>query len=160
MKALKISESEKIKTKKELCLAVELRDLGQLVVAENILQKIVSKYPNYWPPYFYLGDIYDDLEHYQKAVDMFQKVVTIKPNYPLASIMLFHVLWDSGKEKEALKEISRFLSVADWNNEETKEIIMEDYLEILQELLSLKDYQEHKKMVQKLLLIIEKSKPM
>jgi len=152
---LRISESERIKIKKELGRAVELRDLGQLMAAEQILQTIASKYPGYWPPYLFLGDIYDDLERYQEAEDMFQKVVTIKPNYPIASRTLFHALWDLGKEKEALEEIRRFLSVADWNDEKANEIIMEDYQDILQELLSHKDYQEHKETVQKLLLIIE-----
>ena len=155
---MKISESERIKIKTELCRAVELRDSGQLKIAEQILQRIVSEHPGYWPPYLFLGDIYDDLERYQEATDMFQKVVTIKPNYPLASIRLFHTQFDLSKEKEALEEIKRFLSVADWNDEEAKEIIMEDYQDILRELLSYKDYQEHKETVQELLSIIEKSK--
>ncbi len=158
MSALKISDSERIKIKKQLCRAVELRDSGQLMVAEQILQNMASKYSDYWPPYLFLGDIYDDLERYQEAEDMFQKVVTIKPNYDLASRTLFHALWDLGKEKEALEEIRRFLSVADWNDKKAKKTIMEDYQDILQELLSHKDYQEHKETVQKLLSTIEKYK--
>jgi len=153
-----VSELIRTKIKKDLRRAVELRDSGQLMKAEQILQNIASKYPDYWLPYLFLGDIYDDLERYQEAADMFQKAVTIKPNYAIASRTLFHAQWDLGKEKEALEEIRRFLSVADWNDEKTKDIIMEDYQDILQELFSHKDYQEHKETVQKLLSTIEKYK--
>ena len=121
--------------KENLKSAIKLRDSDDLFGAEQTLMEITLRNPNYGPAYLILGGIYMDLEKYEEAENSFRKVIEVKPNYPLGSIMLFHTLNDLKKYKESIDEIKRFLTYADLKYKDTREIIEEDYQEILEELL-------------------------
>jgi hypothetical protein len=57
---------------------------------------------------FCYGEVLFRQKHFASAVPEFQRVLQGQPLDEWASLCLFHSIWKSGREKEALKEVGRF----------------------------------------------------
>ena len=58
-----------------------------------------------------MGHIYYKLKDFEKALDCYEKTVSLSPKSELASLGLFHTLWDMERERDAFEEAKRFLSI-------------------------------------------------
>jgi tetratricopeptide (TPR) repeat protein len=91
---------------------IKLRDLGNFEEAIQKFSEILLETKEYDAPVLgVMGNIYWNLKDYVHAHDCYQKAVELKPESELASLGLFHTLWDMGREREALAEAKRFLSL-------------------------------------------------
>lgn len=94
--------------------AINYRDNGEYQKAINMLLKIFKEYPDdpkIHGVFVVLGGIYFDMEQYNKSLKYFKKATNLRPKYELASLGLFHSLWDLGKKKQALAEMDRILEL-------------------------------------------------
>ena len=105
--------------------AIVLRDSGKLDEACKVLTALIEKHPQFSPPYAIKAGILFDLKLYEDAEDCFREAVTLKPLSELASLGLFHSLWNQGRQDIALEEMERFFSVGGKS---------EDYQNILTEI--------------------------
>ena len=58
-----------------------------------------------------LGDVYWRLGRLKQAVQSFKRATELAPKSELASLGLFHILWESGKIERAKAEMKRYLAV-------------------------------------------------
>ncbi len=115
--------------------AIKLRDKGDLHGALHHFQKLSQKYPHRASIYGMLGHLHWLLGSLPEAIQCFQTVVKLSPKSELGSLGLFHALWKAGQRNEALKEMKRFLSLAD--SEEYKAILSEKHEELTAEELDI-----------------------
>jgi tetratricopeptide (TPR) repeat protein len=116
---------ENIKLKATLQQGIDLRQHQCFQEAVKVLESVVQRFPGEASVFWLLGSIYlHDLDQPQKALPMFRKAVRLCPRSPRASLGLFHSLWDLEREREALRELNRFQSIAH----------CDDYDEILAEI--------------------------
>ncbi len=94
--------------------------------AVRVLLNAVEEYPDAAAGWGLLGSIYwCELGKPKKAIPCLEKAVRLSPRSELASLGLFHSLWQIGKQGEALEEMKRFQTVSH----------SKDYDEILAEIL-------------------------
>jgi tetratricopeptide (TPR) repeat protein len=92
---------------------IQLRRQGRFQAAVRVLKAAVQHFPDHAPVLWYLGGIYlHDLNQAQKAIPFFRKAARLCPQSRRASLGLFHALWDLGRQREAMRELRRFQSVA------------------------------------------------
>ena len=101
--------------------ALSLKNSNKLVESLEIFEQLLNQKSDYYLTYVMMGDIYWDLKNLDKAETLFRKAIELKPKSEKISLCYFHVLWEQGKEVEALDEMKRFLI----NNES------QEYFEIL-----------------------------
>lgn len=94
----------------EFEIAWGLRNSGNDEKAIMKLLSLAEKYPNNPAFYGIIADIYWDMKDVKKAIEYFRKAVCVKPDSELASLGLFHTLWEKGEKEEALEEMKRYLS--------------------------------------------------
>ena len=58
-----------------------------------------------------LGDVYWRLGRLKQAVQSFKRATELAPKSELASLGLFHILWESGKMERAKAEMKRYMAV-------------------------------------------------
>jgi tetratricopeptide (TPR) repeat protein len=105
--------------------SLNFRVHGGFQQAVKLLNSAARRFPTEAAVFWLLGSIYlHDLDQPQKALPMFRKAVRLSPRSQRASLGLFHSLWDLEREREALRELNRFQSIAHCN----------DYDEILAEI--------------------------
>ncbi len=104
--------------------AIEMRNSGDFDNALLILNELIREEPQYHFAYIIMGDIYWDMKEIDKAINAFKQAVIISPSSEKCSLGLFHVLWENGREEEALEEMKRFL----------KDYISDEYSRILKEI--------------------------
>ncbi|MBY0523204.1 MAG: hypothetical protein K2R98_07385 [Gemmataceae bacterium] len=74
---------------------------------------VLAEYPDYAPALGMMGSIYlSMLGKPAEAIPLFQRTTALVPKSELASLGLFHSLWETGHEAEALKELKRFQSIS------------------------------------------------
>jgi predicted Zn-dependent protease len=88
--------------------ALRLRDSGRIAEAEDILSRLVQQRPNLAAIHGVLGDIYDRQGKDREAVVCFRRAVALSPGSELASISLFHLLYQQGDLSGAFDEMKRF----------------------------------------------------
>jgi tetratricopeptide (TPR) repeat protein len=94
--------------------ATELRDSGRLVEAAEKLHSILSMSPQRKAPILGpLAHIYFLLKDYENARSYFVETLRLSPKSELASLGLFHTLWNMGKPRDAFEEAKRFLALRD-----------------------------------------------
>ena len=52
-------------------------------------------------------------EDWERALILYQRTVALSPQSELASLGLFHSLWNTGKHDEVFSEMRRFLSLSE-----------------------------------------------
>jgi predicted Zn-dependent protease len=88
--------------------ALVCRDAGDNDKACKSLSSLISQYPDWSPPYSISGGISLNLRRFQEAEAYFRKAVQLKPTSEIASLGLFHALWEQSKRDEAMAEMKRF----------------------------------------------------
>jgi predicted Zn-dependent protease len=103
---------ERAKIESEFNRAIEIWRDGDGQMAVQILERLASEHPN--RPFILgmLGAIYRSLGDYERAVGYFQQTASLSPKSELASLGLFHSLWQLERREAAMDEMTRFLSVA------------------------------------------------
>jgi len=104
--------------------ALSLKSSNNYQDALNLFGTLQLEEPEYYLTYTMIGHIYTKMNQLNEASENFKKAVSLNPNSEKVSLAYFHVLWDEGKEVEALDEMKRFLK----NNDS------ETYQEILDEI--------------------------
>jgi hypothetical protein len=115
--------------------ALRLRDEGDSVGALSALMELVQQIPeddvrlrsHIHIQISYLLEVLD--QDPEKRELHCRAAVSAVPDLELASLALFHNLWASGKQREALKEVVRFLGHRD--SAEYRELFTEEFCEAL-----------------------------
>jgi tetratricopeptide (TPR) repeat protein len=93
--------------------AIRLDQQGDRVAAIAMLEELSHKHPDAAAPPGYLAKIYFNLDDWPNAEKWFRQATQRNPKSELASVGLFHSLWNQGKGIPATQEMQRFLKVAD-----------------------------------------------
>ena len=96
--------------------AIELRDSSLYKEAIDILNNLLKSGIYKSAIYGVLGGIYYDLKEYENSERCYQNVISVKPKSELASLGLFHSLFNLGKYKEAFNEMDRYLNINEPDN--------------------------------------------
>lgn len=91
--------------------AIELRDSSQYKEALDLLNNLLIDGIHKSAIYGMMGSIFYDLNQYENSVRCYQNVLRINPESELASLGLFHSLFNLGKYKEAFNELDRYLNI-------------------------------------------------
>lgn len=90
-------------------LAVDLGDAGEYDKGLECLDKLIERGIESTTVYVKAGYYLWEMNRLSEAAECFTKAVHRSPTYEWASVGLFHVLWDAGKEGEAFEEAKRFV---------------------------------------------------
>lgn len=91
--------------------ALALRDSGKHNLAEELLSGLVAKHPSDLDLRIVYAGLLFSLKRHRQSIEHFQAILKTKPRAEAASLGLFHALWKTGHQPEAVEEIRRFLSV-------------------------------------------------
>jgi tetratricopeptide (TPR) repeat protein len=91
--------------------ALDLKNSGDLESAYTLLSDIASKNPNSAPALGVLADVAYSKGLIQEAAEWFRKVTILSPKSEMASLGLFHSLFDLGDTNGAFDEMKRFMSI-------------------------------------------------
>lgn len=105
--------------------AIHEKNEARFPSALRILSKTVAEFPECAAAHGLMGGLLlCELNKAEKAIAPFQEAVRLSPHSEKASHGLFHSLWESGRRREAKKEILRFQKISR----------SKDYEEIVEEL--------------------------
>ena len=110
--------------KREFARAMSLKRDGQLSNAASIIEGLVDSYPESAKLLCALAGVYWDMGNLKRATRQFEKAVELAPTLELASLGLFHCLWEQKHQDAAFNEMKRFMAVA----------TSDDYVRIIEEL--------------------------
>jgi predicted Zn-dependent protease len=94
--------------KAEFERALRLRDEGNLIEAETLLSRLAEKRPDVAAVHGVLGHVHDRLGKLREAADSFRRATNLSPGSELASISLFHALYELRDLDAAFEEMRRF----------------------------------------------------
>ena len=93
--------------------AVRLKRQGNFKDALSVLRKLHRSAPNDASTCALIGEINWSQGKLGIAIRWLSKATREAPRSELASLGLFHVLWEANKEGLALAEMNRFLAISD-----------------------------------------------
>ena len=93
--------------------AIKANRLGDPLRAIRLLKSIASRSPKSAAVIGYLGGVFYNQERYAEAAEAFSTAVAISPKSELASLGLFHSLWQLGRRHESFAEMRRLLTKVD-----------------------------------------------
>jgi tetratricopeptide (TPR) repeat protein len=93
--------------------AIELNRQGKHRACVKLLLPLLETHPRSAAVYGYLGGAYFELGDYDQSTECFRKAARLSPKSELASLGLFHSLWNQDALSEAFDEMKRFLSITD-----------------------------------------------
>jgi predicted Zn-dependent protease len=105
--------------------AMNLRNAGNFSEALESFKLLAKESPKFNGTFMMMGHICWKLNQNNEAAEYFGKAVEMSPKLEIASLGLFHSLWNQGKTDEALLEMRRFLTIAS----------SDEYTEILEAIL-------------------------
>ena len=89
--------------------AIHFREMNESGLAVELLTPLAAEFPEEPSIHAYLAwCLYDD-ERFTEAIEHGRLATHLRPRNELASLVLFHALWNSGNRSEAIEEIKRFL---------------------------------------------------
>jgi len=91
--------------------AIRHRDKSEYDDAIRILRALAKVKPESASVQGLLGDVYWRLGRFKQAVQSFKRATELAPKSELASLGLFHILWESGKIERAKAEMKRYMAV-------------------------------------------------
>ena len=91
--------------------AIRHRDKSEYDDAIRILRALAKVKPESASVQGLLGDVYWRLGRLKQAVQSFKRATELVPKSELASLGLFHALWESGKMERAKAEMKRYMAV-------------------------------------------------
>ena len=92
--------------------ALKLKAAKKFAKAKEILLTLADENSKSASVFGILGDVYWHLGSLSDAIQSFSRATELSPRSELASLGLFHTLWDSGQTEQALNEMERFLSLS------------------------------------------------
>ena len=90
--------------------ALKLRSAKRYSEAKEILLTLADENAKSASVFGILGDVYWHLNSLGDAIECFRRATELSPTSELASLGLFHTLWESEQTKPALNEMVRFLT--------------------------------------------------
>ena len=93
--------------------ALKLGRAGQHQAATRGLLPLARHQPTSGAVRGVLGKLYFESGDFRRAAKWFRLATEVSPRSELASLGLFHSLWELNRRRAALAEMSRFLSVAE-----------------------------------------------
>lgn len=81
---------------------------GAIMEAEDLLQK----YPDIDYLFGLVASMYFENEQFEKAAEQYKKAVEIFPTSQMASLGLFHSLWQLEQNDDAFEEMKRYMSIS------------------------------------------------
>ena len=118
-KTLSKSEKEKFSEAQKLCEA------GDFAAELKLRIKLAESNPESSCHRAKLGLVYEELGELEPAEREYRKAVKLDPTWELASLGLFHILWDQDRRDEAFEEMKRFQLISDWASADYREIMKE-----------------------------------
>jgi tetratricopeptide (TPR) repeat protein len=92
---------------------LELRKYNKYEDAISKAKHLTETYPNIGSVFGLLASIYFELDRFKEAAENYEKATKISPKSEMASLGLFHSLWQLERNDEAFKEMKRYMSVAE-----------------------------------------------
>ena len=89
-----------------------LKAEGRIAEAIDLLLDLGRMYPGEKSVFIALGHLYWIQDNLSDASSNFRTATELDPLLELASLCLYHTLWSSGRQEEALVEMKRFLQVS------------------------------------------------
>lgn len=126
-----MTEDEKLKIEPEFNQALGLWREDKPFEAIKILKKLNKNFPNQSAILGMIGAIYFCLDNWKNSCIYYKKTVKFSPKSELASIALFHSLFQLKKYNKGFDEIKRFLSISKKLNIKFKKynLLMNDWKE-------------------------------
>lgn len=90
---------------------IELTNKRKFKEAISGLRPLLRKQPTSSLVCFVAAKFYYESGKYYSSCKYFKRLVVLKPDSEIASLGLFHSLFDLGKEMLALKELNRFIQI-------------------------------------------------
>jgi predicted Zn-dependent protease len=106
---------------RRLSEAIRENRAGRRSRALTLLVSLAAAYPKSAAVVGYLAGIYFESKQYALAEKSFRKTSRLSPKSELASLGLFHSLWQLGRRREAFAEMRRLLKLTD--SEEYKTLL-------------------------------------
>lgn len=91
--------------------ARQLREAGKLVEARDYLETIVAGGSESIAVFAVLASVHWEMQNLRDAISLFRRATELAPRNELASLGLFHTLWESGMHDAAFAEIKRLVSL-------------------------------------------------
>jgi predicted Zn-dependent protease len=88
--------------------ALRLRDAGSVAEAEAILLRLAQLRPDAGVVFGMLGHVQEQLGRSAEAAKSYRRATNLSPRSELASVSLFHVLYEQGDLEGAFDEMRRF----------------------------------------------------
>jgi predicted Zn-dependent protease len=104
--------------------ALAKRDAGDLIGAHEALSHLAEEYPSQPGILGMLGSVQLELGRKTEAASSFRQATLLSPESELASLGLFHSLWESGDTDSAFAEMKRFVASAG-PSEEYRRVLQE-----------------------------------
>jgi predicted Zn-dependent protease len=92
--------------------ALKLKARQRYAEAKKILLALAKEDGHSAPVFGVLGDVYWRLGLLNDASQSFARACALSPTSELASLGLFHTLWEAGQTGPAIDEMTRFLSIS------------------------------------------------
>jgi predicted Zn-dependent protease len=92
--------------------ALKLRSRKNYEQAKELLLDLADENADSASVFGILGDVYWRLGSLPEAIQCFRRAVELSPTSELASLGLFHALWEAGQYRQAREEMKRFVSTS------------------------------------------------
>ena len=92
---------------------LELKRLKKYKDALGEAEELSVLYPEIGSVYGLAASIYFELDRFEEAVKKYRKATEISPKSEMASLGLFHSLWQLDRGDEAFEEMKRYMSIAE-----------------------------------------------
>lgn len=106
---------------RDFARAADLADSGDFAQALHILNGLVLTSPTVLAFRLKVGYVLREMGKLSEAEAHFRKATELRPSHHLASLGLFHSLWEQGLEEDALREAKRFTAAT--GSSEYREIL-------------------------------------
>ncbi len=107
---------------------LDLKKQGMYEDALREAENLIGKYPEIGSVYGLAASIYFELDRFEEAARKYKKATELSPKSEMASLGLFHSLWQIGSNDAAFEEMKRYMSIAESEeyNELLKNFLKED----------------------------------
>ena len=105
----RLSAPDKLKFAKAKLLSREHNISGVV----EVMLELSASYPENAKIRAVLANAYWDLGEIASSESEFRKAVEFSPTLEIASLGLFHCLWEQGRRDEAFDEMKRFMALSD-----------------------------------------------
>jgi tetratricopeptide (TPR) repeat protein len=109
-----------------LQVGIDCQRAGNYEAAIKAFEQAVKRWPNYSIGFWFLAGVYQVyLEKPEPAIPYYRQAVRLSPKSEMASLGLFHSLWNTDQIDEAIAEIKRYQTLTNWKSKDYLEIVAE-----------------------------------